>query len=79
MADKTVAVVGVGTVGSQVARMAADAGWTVIGIEKDADSAKAASERSGLEVGTSLADAAGAAILIECLPEKKRRQARGLR
>ncbi len=51
--------------------MAADAGWTVIGIEKDADSAKAASERSGLEVGTSLADAAGAAILIECLPEKK--------
>ena len=39
MAEKTVAIVGVGTVGSQVARMAADAGWTVIGIEKDADSA----------------------------------------
>ena len=70
MADKTVAVVGVGTVGSQVARMAADAGWTVIGIEKDAASAGAASQRSGVEVGTSLDDAAGAAILIECLPER---------
>jgi len=70
MADKTVAVVGVGTVGSHVARLAADAGWTVVGIEKDAASAQAATQRAGLNVGTALADAAGASIIIECLPEK---------
>ena len=70
MAEKTVAIVGVGTVGSQVAQLAAEAGWTVIGIEKDATTAEAASERSGVQVGTQTADAASASIIIECLPEK---------
>ena len=71
MAEKTVAIVGVGTVGSQVAQLAMQAGWTVIGIEKDETTAAAASERSGVQVGTELKDAAGAAIVIECLPEKR--------
>ncbi len=70
MAEKTVAIVGVGTVGSQVARLAAEAGWTVIGIEREATSAAAASERAGVEVGTSLTGVESAAIVIECLPEK---------
>ena len=71
MAQNTVAIVGVGTVGSQVAQLAAEAGWTVIGIEKDAPTAEAAAQRSGVEVGTDLEAAAEAAIVIECLPEKR--------
>ena len=60
MAQNTVAIVGVGTVGSQVAQLAAEAGWTVIGIEKDAPTAEAAAQRSGVEVGTDLEAAADA-------------------
>ncbi len=70
MAQNTVAIVGVGTVGTQVARLAAEAGWQVVAIEKDEVTAQSASERAGLPVGTSLKDAGPAAIVIECLPEK---------
>ncbi len=69
MAENTVAIVGVGTVGSQVARLAKEAGWTVVGIEKDEASAAAAAERTGVGVGTALKDAEAAAVIIECLPE----------
>ncbi len=70
MAHNAVAIVGVGTVGTQVAKLAADAGWQVVAIEKDEVSAQAASQRAGLPVGSSLKDAASAAVVIECLPEK---------
>jgi len=70
MAEQTVAIVGVGTVGSQVARLAGEAGWTVVGIEKDEASAAVATQRAGITVGTSVEAAKQAAIVIECLPEK---------
>jgi 3-hydroxybutyryl-CoA dehydrogenase len=69
MAEKTVAIVGVGTVGSQIAGLARDAGWTVIGVEKDAAQAEVAAQRIGLPVSESLADIAPAAVIVECLPE----------
>jgi 3-hydroxybutyryl-CoA dehydrogenase len=69
MAENTVAIVGVGTVGSQVAGLAKEAGWTVIGIEKDEVTAAAAAERTGMGVGTDLKDAGPATVIIECLPE----------
>jgi 3-hydroxybutyryl-CoA dehydrogenase len=71
MAEKTVAIVGVGTVGSQVAQLATESGWTVIGVERDAASAEAASQRCGVTVGTDVNAVADAAIVIECLPEKR--------
>jgi 3-hydroxybutyryl-CoA dehydrogenase len=70
MAENTVAIVGVGTVGTQLARLATEAGWTVVGIEKDAASAQAAAERAGVSVTAELADAKDAALVIECLPER---------
>ncbi|MEZ5186422.1 MAG: 3-hydroxyacyl-CoA dehydrogenase NAD-binding domain-containing protein [Candidatus Nanopelagicales bacterium] len=71
MAEKTVAIVGVGTVGSQVAELARQAGWTVIGIEKSEAGATGASERTGVAVTTALTDAHEASIVIECLPESR--------
>jgi 3-hydroxybutyryl-CoA dehydrogenase len=71
MAEKTVAILGVGTVGAQVAGFARDAGWTVIGVEKDEATAKAAADRAGVDVGDSLKGIESAAIVIECLPESR--------
>ncbi|HQR80450.1 MAG TPA: 3-hydroxyacyl-CoA dehydrogenase NAD-binding domain-containing protein [Actinomycetota bacterium] len=71
MVENTVAVVGVGTVGTQVAKFAAGAGWRVVAIEKDEASAQAASQRAGMPVGASLSEAATADIVIECLPERQ--------
>ncbi len=70
MAENTVAIVGVGTVGTQIAVLAKEAGWTVVGVEKDAERAAAAAQRAGVTVTTDLADATGADLVIECLPEK---------
>ena len=70
MAEKTLVIVGVGTVGTQIAGLAKDAGWSVLGIEKDAASAQAAAERTGVSVTAEVAEAKGAGLVIECLPEK---------
>ncbi len=69
MAEKTLVIVGVGTVGTQIAGLAKDAGWSVLGIEKDAASAQAAAERTGVSVTAEVAEAKGAGLVIECLPE----------
>lgn len=71
MADKTLAVIGVGTVGSQVANLALQAGWTVVGIEKDQSSADAASQRTGARVATDISEVKGASLVIECVPERR--------
>jgi 3-hydroxybutyryl-CoA dehydrogenase len=71
MAEKTVAIVGVGTVGAQIAALAKDAGWSVVGVEKDAERAAEVAQRTDLPVVTDLAGAKDASIIIECLPEKR--------
>jgi 3-hydroxybutyryl-CoA dehydrogenase len=71
MAQKTVAIIGVGTVGSQVAKLAKEAGWYVVGIEKDETSAQRAREQVEVAISTSLKDAADASVVIETLPESK--------
>lgn len=70
MGKNTVAVVGVGTVGTQVAKLAAEAGWQVIAIEKDESSAQAVTQRTGLPVGTDVQEVSSAEVVIECLPER---------
>jgi 3-hydroxybutyryl-CoA dehydrogenase len=71
MAEQTVAIVGVGTVGTQIAQLAKEAGWTVVGVEKDQTTAAAAEQRSGVTVTSDLHEVSTAAIVIECLPEKR--------
>lgn len=72
MAERTLVVVGVGSVGSQVAALASEAGWTVIGIEKDPASAQVAAERiPGVQVTADLRDTDAASVIIECLPERR--------
>ena len=70
MAEKTVAIVGVGTVGAQIASLAQESGWVVVGIEKDETTAAASAARSGVAVTADIKDVAEASLIIECLPEK---------
>ena len=70
MAEKTVAIVGVGTVGAQIASLAQESGWTVVGVEKDETTAAASAARSGVAVSADIKDVAEASLIIECLPEK---------
>ncbi len=70
MAENTVAIVGVGTVGAQIAALAQQAGWSVIGVEKGADRAAAVAAATGLTVTTGLGEIKAAGLVIECLPEQ---------
>src|SRR5262245_19662182 len=66
--DKTVAVVGLGIMGSAIAGNLVDAGFTVTGFDIDSDRARAAAG-TGVGVCASSAEAAdGALLLLTSLP-----------